>query len=57
MEVTREFFAPINIKIDTIEEFNALINALEEAVEEQEVGSKERQTLIDMCYTLCEIAL
>ena len=57
MEVTREFFAPINIKIDTIEEFNALINALEEAVEEQEVGSKERQTLIDMCNTLCEIEL
>ncbi len=57
MKVTREFFAPINIKIDTIEEFNALVNALEEAVEEQEVGSKERQTLIDMCNTLCEIEL
>ena len=57
MEVTREFFAPINIKIDTIEEFNALVNALEEAVEDQEVGSKERQTLIDMCNTLCEIEL
>ena len=57
MEVTREFFAPINIKINTIEEFNALVNALEEAVEEQEVGSKERQTLIDMCNTLCEIEL
>ena len=57
MEVTREFFAPINIKIDTIEEFDALVNALEEAVEDQEVGSKERQTLIDMCNTLCEIEL
>ena len=57
MEVTREFFAPINIKINTIEEFNALVNALEEAVEEQEVGSKKRQTLIDMCNTLCEIEL
>ena len=57
MEITREYFAPINIKIDTIEEYDALVNALEEAVEEHEVGSKERQTLIDMCNTLCEIDL
>jgi hypothetical protein len=57
MEVTREFFAPINIKIDRITEYNALVDALESAVEDHEKESKERDTLISMCNILSEISL
>ncbi len=57
MEVTREFFAPIVIKIERITEFNMLVNVLEDAVEDYEEGSEERATLISMCNTLGEISL
>jgi len=57
MEVTREYFAPIVIKIERISEFNMLVNVLEDAVENYEIGSKERDTLISMCNTLGEISL
>jgi hypothetical protein len=57
MEVTREFFAPILIKIDRITEFNALIDALESAVEDHEMDSEERETLVSMCNTLSEMSL
>jgi len=57
MEVTREYFAPINIKIDRITEYNALIDALESAVEDHEMDSEERATLVSMCNTLSEMSL
>jgi hypothetical protein len=57
MEVTREFFSPILIKIDRITEYNALVDALESAVLDHEIGSKERDTLIEMCNTFTEISL
>jgi hypothetical protein len=57
MEVTREFFSPIVIKIERITEFNMLVNVLEDAVEDYEEGSKERATLISMCNTLGEVSL
>jgi hypothetical protein len=55
MEVTREFFAPIVIKIERITEFNMLVNVLEDAVEDYEEGSEERATLISMCNTIQQI--
>ncbi len=57
MEVTREFFAPIIIKIERISEYDALVNALEDAVEDHEIGSNERDTLISLCNTFSEIEL
>jgi hypothetical protein len=57
MEVTREFFSPILIKIDRITEIDALVNALERAVEDHEIGTKEHETLVSMCNTFTEISL
>jgi len=57
MEVTRAYFAPINIKIDRITEYNALVDALESAVEDHEMDSEERATLVSMCNTLSEMSL
>jgi hypothetical protein len=57
MIVTREYFAPINIKIQSSSEFDVLVNTLEAAVEDYEIGSLERDTLIAMCNTFSEIPL
>jgi pimeloyl-CoA synthetase len=55
MEVTKEYFDFINIKIDRITEFNALISALESAIEHHETDSEEHITLVSMCNTLNHI--
>lgn len=55
MEVTKEFFEFLTIKIDRITEIDALVNALESAVENHEVGSKEHDTLVSMYNTLQQI--
>jgi len=48
MEVTREFFSPIVIKIERISEIDALIKALEDALDNSPKESKEHFTLIGM---------
>jgi hypothetical protein len=57
MEVTRELYAPINISINDRNEFNLLVNVLEDSVDAHEIGSVERNTLIDMCSALSELTL
>jgi hypothetical protein len=52
MEVTRDYFDFIRITIDRITEIDALVDALESAVNKYEIGSKERETLVSMYNTL-----
>lgn len=57
MEVTREFFAPVIIKIDRITEMELLMDVIEDAIERHEIGSNERETLVDMSNALSEVPL
>jgi hypothetical protein len=57
MEVTREFFAPVIIKIDRITELDVLVKVLEAAIDEHEVGSPDYETLADMSDALSEAGL
>lgn len=57
MEITRDYFAPITIKIERISELKAMVAALEDAVENSESWSKERATLISMRDTFSKIEL
>ena len=57
MEVTREFFAPVIIKIDRITELELLMDVVEDAIDRFEMGSAERSTLIDMSNALSEVGL
>jgi hypothetical protein len=57
MEVTREFFAPVIIKIDRITELELLMDIVEDAIDRFEMDSQERSTLIDMSNALSEVSL
>jgi len=57
MEVTREFFAPVIIKIDRITELELLMDIVEDAIDRYEMDSQERETLVDMSNALSDIGL
>jgi hypothetical protein len=57
MEVTREFFAPVIIKIDRITELELLMDIIEDSIDRFEMGSAERSTLVDMSNALSEVGL
>ena len=57
MEVTREFFAPVIIKIDRITELELLMDIVEDSIDRFEMDSPERSTLIDMSNALSEVGL
>jgi hypothetical protein len=57
MEVTREFFAPVIVKIDRITELDMLVKVIEDAIEDHEIGSPEYETLVDMSDALSEVGL
>jgi hypothetical protein len=57
MEVTREFFAPVIIKIDKITELELLMDIIEDSIEVFEMDSAERSTLVDMSNALSDIRL
>jgi hypothetical protein len=57
MEVTREFFAPVIIKIDRITELELLMDIIEDSIERFEMDSQERSTLVDMSNALSDIGL
>jgi hypothetical protein len=57
MEVTREFFAPVIIKIDRITELELLMDIVEDSIDRFEMDSPERETLVDMSNALSDIGL
>ena len=57
MEVTREFFAPVIIKIDRITELELLMDIVEDSIDRFEMDSPERATLVDMSNALSDIGL
>jgi hypothetical protein len=57
MIVTREYFAPVIIKIDRITELELLMDIVEDAIDRYEMDSQERETLVDMSNALSDIGL
>lgn len=57
MQVTREFFAPVIIKIDRITELDMLVKVIEDAMEGYGSSEPEYDTLVDMHNALSEVGL